>query len=394
MEGNIRNLTLRSGTQPKKTGLLQRAFMLLCTLLCTLLWISVASAQPPKVTFFAPHAAGTDPFWTEMTHVTEAAAEDLGIDLRVVYSNPNTYSLKKDGLAALNDPDKPGYFLTGYWTPTTRYHLEQAEELGIRTFIFNSGITSSEEREQTGEPREKLKYWIGQMTPDEVQVGYTLADALIVKAKAAGKTGKDDKVHVVALGGYGDGLEQDRLNGLKKRIAEQDDAVFEEFILAGWTEKGAYKSLIDILPKQPAVSVVWSMSDTMALGAITAAKELGRVPGRDIFIGGVDWNPQAIEAIKNGDMTASMGGHFVEGAFALILIHDYHYNLDFAGHPGIKTHTRLQAVTTDNIKQHLRRLSGLDWRKIDFKRFSKKYNPGLKNYDFSLDALLNSLGSE
>ena len=27
-------------------------------------------------------------------------------------------------------------------------------------------------------------------------------------------------------------------------------------------------------------------------------------------------------------------------------------------------------------------------RKIDFKRFSKKYNPALRNYDFSLDALL------
>jgi hypothetical protein len=77
-----------------------------------------------------------------------------------------------------------------------------------------------------------------------------------------------------------------------------------------------------------------------------------------------------------------------------MLINDYHYNLSFTEQPGIKIHTRLQAVTTDNIKQHLNRLSGLDWCKIDFKQFSKKFNPGLKNYDFSLNALLNSLGSE
>ena len=35
-------------------------------------------------------------------------------------------------------------------------------------------------------------------------------------------------------------------------------------------------------------------------------------------------------------------------------------------------------------------LNDLDWRQIDFKQFSKKYNADLKNYDFTLTDLLHN----
>src|SRR5690606_34879675 len=82
-------------------------------------WLSIATAQPaPKVTFLVHDPPGVSPFWTQTIDIMKAAAEDLKIDLRFAYSRSNSYSLKKDGLAALNATDKPDYFLSGYWIST------------------------------------------------------------------------------------------------------------------------------------------------------------------------------------------------------------------------------------------------------------------------------------
>lgn len=358
-------------------------------------WLSIAFAQPaPKVAFFVPSAPGVSPFWEQMTEAVQAAAEDLEIDLKVVYSNPNSYSLKKDGLAALNDPDKPDYFLTGYWKASTQYHLQRAEQLGIRTFIFNSGV-APEERTGIGRPREKYKYWIGQVTPNDLQAGYLLADILIDKAKKTGKT-DNGKVHLIAMGGWGEKhkMEEDRYNGLRKRIDEQNDAVLDKFILTGWSQDTAYNELLTELKQYPKVTAIWSAGDTMAIGAVQAAKESGKTPGQDIFIGGIDWSIEGLKAIASGVMEVSMGGHFLGGAEALILIHDFHYGIDFFDESGAEIETPMRAVTHDKAGEYLDTLGNLDWREIDFKTFSRKYNPGLKRYGLSLHSLLESLKPE
>jgi ABC-type sugar transport system substrate-binding protein len=355
-------------------------------------WLSLAVAQPvPKVTLFVPDPPGSSPFWEQTIKIMHAAAEDLNVDLTVVYSHSNSYSLKKDGLKALNDPDKVDFFLTGYWTSSTQFHLQRAERLGIRSFIFNSGVAPGE-RAEMGRPRGKYKYWIGQVTPDDLQASYFLADILVNKAKAAGKA-VDGKVHMIALGGWGskNKIEEDRHDGLRKRIKEQNDAMLDEYILTGWSKETAYNELIEKLKKHQNVSAIWSAGGPMALGAVKAAENLGMVPGKDIFIGGFDWGLDGIQAIIDGKMVVTLGSHFLEGVKALILIHDYHYGIDFADDPGVETLSQLQPITEDNAKAYLDILQKLDWREIDFKRFSKKHNTKLETYDLSLDALLASM---
>lgn len=357
-------------------------------------WLSLAFAQPaPKVTFLVPEPSGAKPFWEQMITVARAAAKDLNVDLRLVSSYSNSYSLKRDGLTALNDPDKADYFLTGYWASSSHFHLERAEQLSIRTFLVNSGMASGE-RAEMGRPRGKYKYWIGQVTPDDLQASYLLADMLIEKAKTADRS--DDKVHLLGLGGWGNKskMEEDRYGGLRKRINEQNDAVLNELILTGWSQDTAYTELRGKLKQNPNVTAIWSASDIMALGAIKAAEELGRKPGKDIFIGSFDWSLDGIRAVMDGKITATLGSHFLEGAKALILIHDYHYGIDFADDPGMEILTQMQPITKDNAEEYLDVLQKLDWHKVDFKRFSKKHNPKLKTYDLSLDALLDSMETD
>lgn len=369
---------------------------LLPVLLTALLWLPGVSAQPaPKVTLLIPAPEGGSIFWTQMTGIMRAAAEDLGIDLTLVYSRNNSYSEKKDGLAALEGPDRPDYFLCSYWVEATEHHLERAEQLRIHTFIFNSGV-ASKERAQTGLPRGKYRYWMAQMVPNDYKAAYTLADFLINKAKAAGKIGKDGKVHLILTGGDGVGnsSEEERYAGVKKRIAEDNDAVLDRLILTGWERDTAYHELFEALKQYRETSVIWSISDRVSLAAIDAARDSGKTPERDIFIGGMNWSLENLNAVASGNLTAIMGGQFLEGIKALVLIYDYHHGLDFQAELGVDMRTPLSLITIDNAREYLNTLSRADWRKVDFKQFSKKNNPGLKKYNLTLETLLESLAPE
>lgn len=327
-----------------------------------------------------------------MTGIMEAAAEDLGIDLTFVYSRNNSYSEKKDGLAALDGSSKPDYFLSDYWVEATQQHIKRAEQLRIHTFIFNSGV-APEERKEMGRPREKYRYWIGQMTPGDYQAAYTLADVLIGKAKAAGKTDKNGKVHLIIIGGDGVGnsAEEKRYGGVKKRVAESNDTVLDGLILTGWERTTAYNELLEALKQHPETSVVWSISGSVSMAAIDAVQDLGKTPGRDVFIGGMNWTLENLNAVASGRLTAIMGGQFLEGIKTLILIYDYHHGLDFETELGVDIQTPQALATIDNAREYLNKLSKADWRKVDFKQFSKKYNPGLKSYNLTLETLFKNL---
>ena len=54
------------------------------------------------------------------------------------------------------------------------------------------------------------------------------------------------------------------------------------------------------------VEVVFCNNDGMAMGALTAIQTAGRVIGEDIYLVGVDALPEAVEAIKAGEMTGTV----------------------------------------------------------------------------------------
>lgn len=364
-------------------------------LLLVLPWISLAAAQqPPSVTFLVPNQPGEQPFWTHAVEIMQAAAEDLDIDFNVVYSKAGSYNHKKDGLAVLNSRPPPDYFLSLYLIEATPHHLKLAEKLGIRTFIFNAGIIP-DDRENIDGPRAKYRHWIGQMVPDDRQAGYLLADTLIAQAKKAGKTDDAGKVRLISVGAFGASIDESRDDGLKNRIREHNDTSLIKTVLTGWSASIAYDETLKALQEYPQTDAIWCVSDAIALAAVRAAKASGKTPGRDIFIGGIDWSRDGLKAVDAGDMAVSVGGHFLEGAKSLILIYDHHHGIDFASdETAAEMQTAMEAVTAANAEEYLNKLYKLDWWKIDFRQFSKKHNPKLKDYDFSLDALLNSLETE
>lgn len=373
---------------------LARNFCCLKTTLCMLLFLTLGTAawaEPVfKVGFVAPTVKG-DPFFTEVIKAMQAAARDLNIELAIEYAGRSMPVYNKRNGVKLMENYKPDYFITGNWPGGAKYHLLEAQDLGIKTFVINTPMTA-DEGSSVGTPRIKLSNWLGQMSPDNFQASYQLADILITEARSRKLAAADGKVHMVALSGNADeAVSEQRLAGLNARVNGYQDVALQEAVLAGWQKETAYRETLRMLEQYPDISIIWSASDLMAEGAAEAAEKAGRKPGEDIIIGGFDWNEENLRDIERGRLTASMGGHLLEGAWALILLYDYHKGIDFARELDVNFESSMYAITTQNVKQYSHLIDGMDWDKVDFTRFSKALNPRLRNYDFSLSMVFKSL---
>ena len=70
--------------------------------------------------------------------------------------------------------------------------------------------------------------------------------------------------------------------------------------MANWDRTQGYTKMQSIIQANPEINAVIAGNDEMALGAIAALKEAGQMDG--VVVGGFDGSPDAVEAIKNGEM--------------------------------------------------------------------------------------------
>lgn len=360
-----------------------------CTIV-VLLFAGAASARPSLQVGFLSGGNSDNEFWGKMARFAEAAADDLDIELIVKFSPQTTYTIKRQGLNLLKALDDNAYFITAYYQTVTPDLLKAAEKRGIRTFIINTAILD-EDRDTVGIPREQYKHWIGHIHPDDVLAGYKVADEILSRFADAENAPKTIKI----AGLSGDSavqVSEDRDSGLTKRMQEAGNALLLDMKMARWETVSAKLATADFLERYPALDAVWASSDSMALGAIEAIKAAGKQPGKDVITAGVDWTAQGLAAVKSGEMTASVGGHFMEAAIALILIHDYHHGRDFADEPGVSFKTPMYPISQAGIDTYFEKVGPKpDWSKVDFKQFSKVHNTARGKYDFSWQRVLEQM---
>lgn len=350
-----------------------------------------AGAAPMKAAALIP-----DPpenlFWGNVMSFMNAVAEDLDIELEIVESlGASTYKLKRDGMKIINSPDKPDYIITGYWIGVTDKLLETAAKKDIGVFIFNTGISAAEQQ-RVGAPRQRHRHWIGHMMPDDVQAGYQLADILADTARELHPGKGKPILKVAGLSGTADSsVAADRDLGLQQKVENDPQLEMTAALDTDWRYSTAGKATEELLSRYPDLSIVWTAADALALGAVDILKDKGLQPGVDVVTGGIDWSDDGIRAVKRGDMAATLGGHFMEGGWALILAYDYHNGIDFSEDLGTTIVTPMQAITGRNVDAYVEKIGDQNWRKIDFRQFSKTYNKSLDRYDFSLNTLLENI---
>lgn len=371
--------------------------LLPCLLLFCLGLGSAPAVRPaPPVTgrlrlaLFAPREAD-DTFWSMFRDFMQAACDDLGLELRVYYAHDDAATALKQVKAAVTGPDRVHGLVFQNFKKTALRFLETAEQAGVPAFMVDTGLDEAD-RLRVGKPRERFKFWLGEFLPENEEAGFDLANRLLDRARQLPNQDPLGKIQVIGLAGENlSNASGDRIKGLNIAVRGREDVVLQDMIPAYWKREWARQRTRELLRRQaPGIRVVWAANDPMALGAIDALRELGLRPGQDVLTGGVDWTADGLKAVKAGVMDATVGGHFMQGAWAAVLLYDYFHGLDFAGE-SVEMRLRMQILDRSNIERYLRHFASGQWGQIDFRTFSKVANPRRQKYDFSLRALLEHL---
>ncbi|WP_460887933.1 sugar ABC transporter substrate-binding protein [Promicromonospora xylanilytica] len=139
--------------------------------------------------------------------------------------------------------------------------------------------------------------WLSHITYDGVESGKQIGDAL---AEAIGGSGG-----IVALQGILDtGAAKDRFAGLEESLAGNPDVELLDDQTANFSRAEALEVTKTLLTKHgDDVKGIWAANDDMALGALEALQQAGR---DDVAVVGIDAVPDALTAIEDGTMTATV----------------------------------------------------------------------------------------
>ncbi|MFZ3584027.1 D-ribose ABC transporter substrate-binding protein [Loktanella sp. DJP18] len=106
--------------------------------------------------------------------------------------------------------------------------------------------------------------------------------------------------YVELFGAPSDNNAATRSNGYKTVLSQYPDLVQVGSEVANWDRTQGYNKMQSLMQANPEIKGVISGNDEMALGAIAALKEAGKLDG--VTVGGFDGSPDAVDAVKAGEM--------------------------------------------------------------------------------------------
>lgn len=349
--------------------------------------------KPLKIVLFSAANPGVH-WWRTSAELFQEACRQLGMKSEVIYMYRDRLAMLEKFKAMAESADKPDAIIFPNIRQNATGILQIADKHNVKAFIYNSGLVEEANRKQYGGPRDYFTNWIGQILPNDCQAGADLAQLLYERALKAGLTNANGKVSFVGLNGpVADPAAVERLRGLKEAAREIPNLNIQQIISCDWTRNDGHLKTEVLVKRYPGTRVIWSANDPMALGALTALRESGIEPGKQILVGSMDWDPEALKAVNHGDIVASIDGHFLEPAWAAILLYDYFHGRDFK-QESLTFFSQMTILDSENIQRYLTNFKPENFSKIHFAGFSKALNPGLKRYHFHSEEILDEVSGQ
>ncbi|WP_198149749.1 ABC transporter substrate-binding protein [Colwellia sp. MT41] len=325
------------------------------------------TANKIRVLFVNP-SIENDPFWHKIELITKQAATELNIDLAIIYGYGTRFFQLEELTKYFEQNPAPDYIVLlnypGHGKLTMDFLLQQQ----VKVITLEQTI-AKEEKSLIGTPGSKYKNWLGEIYFNNSNAGYMLAKELINMVKA------DNKKPIVAgISGHYGSESTLRNSGLQAAVNESG-AQLTQIVHAGWSAEDAYKKTHKLLQRYPNINIIWCASDHMALAVVDAIEDLGKVVGSDILVGGFDWTPKAIASINNNKLTASVGGHFMMGAMAIMAI--YNEEQGISHNIFVNEHYNsfeLALISQRNINQYIHLLQSETLPQVSFKGLAQLYS--------------------
>lgn len=268
-------------------------------LVLVLLMALTSSAFAADQLGFLPPAM-TSPFYASCIEGATPVAEALGYELVIMApESEDDYATQTSMMEDFITQGVKGIAVCGINLDALIPGIKKANEAGIPVVMFNT-ITELDGVD--------VYAYSGY---NQYNGGAKIADWVNEK------TGGTAKVAII------EGLPSDyttqRMGGFVDRAKEKYPNIEVVATQPGdWVREKGMNAAMDMLQAHPDINVIYGLSDEMALGAVQAAKQLGR---DDIIIVGLDGNPNAFESVKAGELTATLDcGPVAIGANAILAI--------------------------------------------------------------------------
>ena len=338
------------------------------------------AARAESVLFLSPGTT-QEAFWVSYAQFMQAAARDLGVDLRIQYAQRMPELTVAQARLALQGPDRPDYLMFVNEQYVAPQILRLAEGSGVKLFMVNASLTANQQS-LLGERPDQL----GSLVPNDEEGGYLMLKELIRQHPAA-TPGKP--IELLAFSGLKiTPSAQLREQGMMRALAEHPEVRLRQLVYSGWTRDRAYEQAKLLFRRYPQISLVWSANDEMAFGAMQAYSETGGVPGKDALFSAVNTSPAALQAKVDGRLSVLLGGHFTLGGWALVELHDLDRGVDLDQYGGRDRQIPLLQLVNNATAKRILAMGDSPEYSVNFRQMSAKGRPTSYRYPFSLQTLM------
>lgn len=347
---------------------------------CVWLLVSTvgAMAHATSVVFLNP-GTSTETFWVSYAQFMQAAAKDLGLDLRVRYSERDTNNTLVQAREALQGSERPDYLVLVNEQYVAPQILRMAEGSGVKLLVVNSALTA--DQMQLLGSRSGIQL-IGSLVADDEQAGYLMLSDLL---RQHGPVAPGQSLDLLAFSGSKTTpVAQLRERGMRRALAEHPEVRLRQLVYGEWSRQRAFEQATLLFKRYPQTALVWSANDQMALGAMQALQASGGMPGKDALFSAVNSSPEILQARLEGQVSSLVAGHFTVGGWAMVLINDDAKGVDIGAYGGRDGQLALfQLIDAGQA----RRLLG-PTPSVNFRALSAQGKPTSYRYPFSLQLLL------
>lgn len=309
-------------------------------------------------------------FWNRDIAFIKTGAAQLGVHL-IILNADNKPDQMIQSIQDLVARKVDGIISVGYWStaPATIMFGKRAK---IPVIITDSYPNFSP---QTG----KYTNYIAFVGPSDFDAGYRFGKAMLAAVKP-GPDGK--KVIGIVNGTAGTSVAIDRRKGFAKAVEEDGTVKIVGEVDGNFVRDQAQTAFEALYQGHPEMTGVWAANDPMAMGVIAALKSKGKVPGKDVIISAMDLNPANVQEVKDGEQIYDIGGHWVQGGIALVIMYDYLHGFKV---PADKATFKLKLLpmTKADVPRYLRDFPG-GQPNYDFKAHSKVYTKDAPSPAFDL----------
>jgi len=333
-----------------------------------LLSATTALAENPDIGVIVPTLDAQ--FWNSYVEFMQKGADELGVDLVVLNADNKPDQMIK-GLEDLVAQGVDGIIFTPYWA-TAVPGLTMARDANIPVIMTDSYADFP--------PQDALfPNYLAFVGPSDRDAGRQMAEALFAAITPAA----DGKKYIAVVNGTaGTSVAIDRRAGLQDALDANPDVVVVGEVDGNFVRDTSQTVFESLWQGNPNIQGVWAANGGTATGVMAAITSAGKTPGTDIPVVAMDLNPENVDAVEKGELLFDIGGHWLQGGFALVLMYD-HLN----GHPipadVANVKLDLLPLTQDRVAQFRSDFPG-GVPVYDFKARSKTYNPDAETAVFEM----------